>query len=135
MTKNELSILLVDDDKILLETLYLILQSFGFLNITKATTGRECLKLYTPVFDMVFLDIEMPEKCGIQTLKELRLQYPDVYVVIVSGHMNMDYFSLMLSLGAKGYVYKPFTPKKIEEQIKNYRLYTQEQAMKKHKKQ
>jgi DNA-binding NtrC family response regulator len=104
-------ILLVDDDAATRLTVARILRDAGHL-VELAEDGRECLGLYRNApTDVVIMDLFMPEKDGLETLIELRREFPHVAVVAMSGHRKVE---LMLraakGLGAIRTLAKPFEP-------------------------
>ena len=104
-------ILLVDDDAATRLAVARILRDAGHL-VELAEDGRECLDLYrnSPA-DVVVMVLFMPEKDGLETLIELRREFPHVAVVAMSGHRKVE---LMLraakGLGAIRTLAKPFEP-------------------------
>jgi CheY-like chemotaxis protein len=104
-------ILLVDDDAATRLTVTRILRGAGHA-VVVAGDGRQCLDLYrTAPADVVIMDIYMPYKDGLETLIELRRDFPHVSVVAMSGHRAVD---LMLraakGLGAIRTIEKAFEP-------------------------
>src|SRR5688572_234064 len=78
-------ILVIDDDEQVRALLYEILDRAGF-KVVEATNGVEGLKLYrAQPADLVITDLIMPEKEGVETILELRREFPDVRVVAISG--------------------------------------------------
>jgi CheY-like chemotaxis protein len=78
-------ILVIDDDVIVLDMLYESLTREGY-DVLKASNGEEGLRLYReePV-DLIITDLLMPEKEGIETIIELRQDFPDVKIIAISG--------------------------------------------------
>lgn len=102
-------ILLVDDDAATRLVASRILREAGYAVVT-ANDGRECLDLYrTSAADVVIMDVYMPHKDGLETLLELRREFPHASVIAISGHRDMN---LMLKaakgLGAVRALTKPF---------------------------
>ena len=61
-------------------------------------------------FDLLLLDLKMPEMDGINVLKEVRRDYPDLIVVIITGYATVDTAVTSMKMGVFDYVSKPFTP-------------------------
>jgi len=117
MTPNH-KILIVDDDVNIcqLMNLYLAKESF---QVSICHNGKEALKLLTDKknFDIVLLDIMMPEMDGFETLAEIR-KFSSVPVIMVSAKdESMDKIS-SLDIGADDYVTKPFEPQELISRIK-----------------
>lgn len=104
-------ILIIDDEKVVRYSLRRILESAGF-EIAEATNGREGIALQqTSPFDLVLTDIIMPEKEGVETVIELRRDYPDLKIVAMSGGgrtRNLDFLKLAQQFGADRIIAKPF---------------------------
>jgi CheY-like chemotaxis protein len=104
-------ILLVEDDIATRLTISTILRNAGHAVMT-ANDGQECLNLYRiAAADVVIMDIFMPNKDGLETLLELRREFPHASVIAISGHREMN---LMLKaakgMGAVRALTKPFEP-------------------------
>jgi YesN/AraC family two-component response regulator len=103
-------ILLIEDEPGVRETLAAAVESKGHTAVV-ATNGREGLEKYgQDAFDLVITDIIMPEKEGIETIKELRKLNPNVKIVAISGGGrtgNMDFLKIAKSLGAMQTITKP----------------------------
>lgn len=69
--------------------------------------------------DIVFLDINLPNKNGLDVLEELKSHYPDLFVVIVSAHNSVENIQISLQRKADGFLAKPFTILKIKETLEN----------------
>lgn len=100
-------ILLVDDEQDFVEILSMRLEEAGE-NVTAAYNGQECLdKLETQEFDVVILDIKMPGMDGIQTLRKIKILYPLVEVILLTGHGTTETAVEGMKLGAYDYLLKP----------------------------
>jgi len=69
---------------------------------------------------LTFLDIEMPNKSGMEALQEIRAIDPQAYVVIVSAAGSIDTVQQALALGVGGFVVKPFSERRILDVLKKY---------------
>ena len=83
--KADITILFVDDDKILQKTFFRVMQKEKQFQIVTASRGIEALQLLqtTPI-EIVFTDIKMPEMDGLTLLRKIREQYPDIFVVAIT---------------------------------------------------
>jgi len=120
------SILVVDDEKSILQSLTGILSDEGY-EVLSAESGIEALdkvKEVTP--DLVLLDIWMPELDGIETLKRIKDDYPNLQVVMMSGHGSIETAVKATKIGAYDFVEKPLSLEKLLLSINNaleyYRL-------------
>lgn len=109
MTSNKAaSILLVEDEENLQEALKLNLEMEGY-EVSSAFTGPAALKaLQNEYFDLVILDIMLPEIDGITVLETLRLQHSALPVLILSAKNTSADKVLGLKKGADDYLTKPF---------------------------
>lgn len=107
MVKIPTKILLVDDEKDLIEMLSLRLQETGE-KVKSAYSGQECLEtLDKNNIDVVILDIKMPGMDGIETLKEIKKRFPLVEVIMLTGHGSTETAVEGMKLGAFDYLLKP----------------------------
>lgn len=101
------SILLVDDEKIILDSLGRDLREEGY-TITTASDGSEAIiKLRAAPYDLVITDLAMTEIGGIQVLKEAKKINRDICVIILTGYGDMTSAIEALRLGADDYLIKP----------------------------
>lgn len=105
-----LKILLVDDSVLIRKKLRSILEKCKCNNIFEAENGEkaiELVKLEQP--DLVFLDIVMPDKDGIEALKEIKDFNPDIKVVMASSAGTQSHLRKAIELGAYDFIQKPVT--------------------------
>lgn len=103
-------VLIVDDEKPLAHALQLKLNSEGFQTST-AGNGVEAVELLTKEhFDLVLLDLVMPQKDGFAVLEELKAKNVTTPVIVTSNLSQTEDFEKAKKLGAKGYFIKSDTP-------------------------
>lgn len=101
------NILIIDDEKAIRKTLSEILSYEGY-KIDEASDGEEGLKKFSEkVYDVVLCDIKMPKLDGIEFLEKSREVNPDVPVIMISGHGNIDTAVEAVKKGAFDYISKP----------------------------
>jgi len=113
------SILIVDDEPSILQSLSGLLSDEGF-EISTAANGYEALKIVdieSP--DLVLLDIWMPGIDGIETLKEIKKDNPHIQVIIISGHGTIETAVKATKLGAFDLIEKPLSIDKVIVAINN----------------
>ncbi len=117
MTENA-SILVVDDEENLRRTLALILQREGYNVMTAASVGeaRGCLE--TNEFDLVFLDLKLPDASGLTLLPEMRSQHPAMPVIILTAHDKLGSALEAVRYGALDYLLKPVDPPVLLARVK-----------------
>ncbi|MEW6600819.1 MAG: sigma-54 dependent transcriptional regulator, partial [Nitrospirota bacterium] len=107
------TILLVDDEEGILETLSGILEDEGHQVIT-ASSGESALLKYSEYSpDIVLLDVWMPGMDGIETLKALKKKNSDVCVIMISGHSSIETAVDATKLGAYYFLEKPLSLDKV----------------------
>ncbi|MEA3435807.1 MAG: sigma-54 dependent transcriptional regulator [Thermodesulfobacteriota bacterium] len=113
------SILIVDDEPSILQSLGGLLSDEGFEIIT-ASNGYEALKIIDKESpDLVLLDIWMPGIDGIETLKEIKKGNPYIQVIIITGHGNIETAVKATKLGAFDLIEKPLSIDKVIVSINN----------------
>ncbi|MDR5609809.1 MULTISPECIES: envelope stress response regulator transcription factor CpxR [unclassified Arsenophonus] len=109
-------ILLVDDDRELTSLLKELLEMEGF-SVIIAYDGEQVLTLLDSTIDLLLLDIMMPKKNGIDTLKEIRRQYQIPVIMLTARGSDLDRV-LGLELGADDYLPKPFNDRELVARIR-----------------
>ena len=119
MRKNR--VLFVDDDFSVLKTGELILKSLDS-NVIFASDGQEAIDilLQDKNFDIIFLDLTMPNKDGFDVLKFLQIHNITIPVIVQTGLISQNTYRKVKNLGATGYIEKPYGRKEIEEMINKH---------------
>lgn len=105
---NRIRVLVVDDKKIIGDFFDFTLGFFGH-SITVVRDPREALKAaQEKPFDIAFLDIMMPERNGVDVLREIKSVMPRLPVVMMSGYSLQELKDEAMRLGASGCLKKPF---------------------------
>lgn len=116
---NKLNALIVEDDLDSLEILTNILDNTGIINCETARTGEQAVEYFSKKKPHItFLDIDIPAPDGLETLKIIKNSDPSAKVVMVTGCSDVNTVKKAVSLGAYGYVVKPFLPTKILSVLK-----------------
>jgi DNA-binding response OmpR family regulator len=112
------SILVVDDEPSLRHTLSLILQQNGYV-VTCASDGKEAMHaLVAGPFDLVLLDIKLPDISGMTLLPEIRKLYAEMPVLILTGHATVDTAMESVRHGARDYLVKPVETYSLMNRVK-----------------
>jgi two-component system, NarL family, invasion response regulator UvrY len=116
-------ILIADDHAVVREGLgQILIDSDDRFEVTKARNGNEVLELMRKQrFDVVVLDISMPEKNGLDLTKDLKKMYPSLPVIILSMHSEEQFGLRALRAGASGYMTKETAPEELVHAI--WRVY------------
>ncbi|HKF59851.1 MAG TPA: response regulator [Dongiaceae bacterium] len=113
MSATEPALLIVDDNENDLYVLGRRLAGYGYTKLTTASNGREAVQLLqTQPFDLVLLDIMMPEMNGFEVLERLKAspELRHLPVIMISVVDEMDSVIRCIQLGAEDYIAKPFNP-------------------------
>lgn len=114
----EKRILVVDDEPSILTLVKFNLEKSGF-HITTASDGRKAVEVCTQEsFDLIVLDIMLPELDGIEVLKELRKNQIDTPVILLTAKDEELDKIIGLELGADDYMTKPFSPRELTARVK-----------------
>ncbi len=120
LLKGKETILLVDDEKGTILVEKLMLEELGY-TVFPASSGRQAIELYNENkagFDLVALDMIMPEMNGKDTYDELKKIDPKVRVLLVSGYSLNKQIEELIGLGCKGYIQKPFDIVQLSQKIR-----------------
>jgi len=110
-------ILLVDDEETMVKYLSRRLIRRGF-DVSVAYNGLNALEeIKKTDFDLVLLDVLMPEMDGIETLKEIKKIKPETEVIMLTGHASVEVGIEGMKAGAFNYILKPFDPNELVEEI------------------
>ena len=102
-------ILVVDDDKQVREYLSRALSEVAGFSVEVAQTAEEALqKLQSVLFDLVLVDLKLPDMDGIQLITEIVNSKPDILTVLITGHASIDSAVEAMRRGASDYLIKPF---------------------------
>jgi len=112
------TILVVDDEKVIRDGCTLALKPEGYRVLT-AENGQQALELLAkePVH-VVLCDLKMPVMGALEVLQEMGLKYPDIPVIIITGHGTVDDAVECMKRGAYDFITKPFRKETILITIK-----------------
>ncbi len=109
---------MVEDDEAVRETQKRLLESDQHLSVVgEVSSGEEALKfLETSKVDIVTTDLLLPGMSGIETITQIKSQYPAVKVIVLSAYGG-DLMERSVQAGADGYVLKPYATEILVERI------------------
>ncbi len=115
-----LKILIADDHAIVRKGLREILrEGAADALVEEASNGREAVeKARAQRWDVVVLDITMPEMTGLEVLRELNREQPGLPIIMLSMHSDPGYVKTSLKLGASGYLKKESAPEELIQAIR-----------------
>lgn len=125
MTKNKPSILIVEDDASIRETLSTLLQQKGY-NTDTAKNGREAIqKSKAKFFNLALIDIKLPDMEGTKLLTTMHENLPKMMKIMITGYPSLENAVEALNQGADAYIIKPVKLEKllalIEEKLEEQR--------------
>jgi DNA-binding NtrC family response regulator len=108
MQQKKPSVLVVDDEKNILSTVGICLESIG-IDVTLCAKPQDVLHLLQEkVFDIAFIDLKMSPMDGIEVLEEVKQYSPSTTVIIMTAHGSVDTAVAAIKKGAYDYLQKPF---------------------------
>lgn len=115
--------LIVDDHAIVREGIKHILdenfKQFAEIVVGEAATGQEALhQVREHIWDIVILDLSLPDRSGLDLLSELKAAFPSLPVLVLSMHAEEQYAIRVLKAGASGYVIKLTAPEELVQAIR-----------------
>ncbi len=118
--KNKIKVFIADDHAIVREGLKQILAETGDIVVDgEAENGLDAIKLMRKAeCDVVLLDISLPDRSGIEVLKQLKKERPAVAVLMLSMHREDEYAIRSLKAGAAGYLTKQSAPRELVTAIR-----------------
>lgn len=120
--KPDKKILVVDDSATMRMFIAMTLRKMTTIAVTEAVNGVDAMeKLQKQDFDLVLTDIMMPEMDGIQLIRNIRGSLnKGIPIIVISTKGREEDRDLGLSLGANGYITKPFKGNELTEAIKKF---------------
>jgi DNA-binding NtrC family response regulator len=118
LKETEANVLIVDDEEQFLDVLSQRLAARG-MKVDTVTSGEEALGKVKKgeSFDAVVLDLAMPGMGGIETLKRIKEQRPDVQIIMLTGHGTIHSGIEAMKLGAEDFLEKPVDLQVLLEKI------------------
>jgi DNA-binding NtrC family response regulator len=113
------SILIVDDEQEIRESLVQILGIEGYRLDSAATADEGLKKIEEGVFDLVLLDISLPDRHGLEVLRTLRRENPDIGVIMITAYDSSQMAFQASKEGAESYITKPWDNDKLLLEIRN----------------
>jgi two-component system response regulator NreC len=117
--KNAIDVLIADDHLLFRMGIESILKKISLVNsITHAEDGEQVLKLLKKKkFDLIFMDIKMPQMDGIITTKKISIRFPEIPVVALTSVDDRENIIQMIDAGARGYLLKSADIKEVKTAI------------------
>ena len=113
-----MKILIVEDDEDIRTLIHYHLSASGF-EIEEAADGQEAVSKLSPALSLVVLDLLLPRLSGIDVLRIIRNDYPEIPVIVTSALTEENDILTALEIGADDYVTKPFSPKILVARVRS----------------
>jgi DNA-binding NtrC family response regulator len=111
------SILVVDDEAEIREGLQALLSSEGF-DVTSAETGEAGLaELEDKPYDLLLLDVSLPDRNGIDLLREIHRRDPHLSIILITAYGSIDMARAAFKNGARDYITKPWSNDELVAQV------------------
>ena len=105
-----MNILVVDDDRIVLSSCERVLTSAGHAVMLEDTATDVLRLIESSSFDLLLIDVIMPEIDPISVVEEIKQRWPEMPIVVMSGYPTPEIIARVKSTGASCFLAKPFTP-------------------------
>ena len=114
MTDLKMKVLVVDDEELLREILMEILDELGY-EVEGAADGLEALEIVRSgrKIDIILTDIKMPKLSGLNLVRIVTTEYPDIISIMMTGYIDSDILVSVLRAGAYDFIPKPYDAKAI----------------------
>jgi len=116
-----ISILIVDDHALIRNGIKQLLGDIPDIRVTgEAATGIQAINMMREqIYDLVLLDIALPDKHGMDVLKQSKSEQPDIKIIVLSMYPEDQYGVRALKAGAMGYINKQSAPEKLVSAIRH----------------
>lgn len=118
---SDLKILVVEDEQVMQDRLVDMLYRAGASKVLPkedAEGARAAFK--TDQFEIVLLDLGLPDGNGLELMEEFKAARSDQHIVLVTADDSIESIQKAISSGANGYVVKPYSQEKIYDVVNNY---------------
>ena len=115
---NQTRILVIDDDENITKVVASILEDQGY-SVDIAGTGTEAIKkTQTNQYNLMLVDIRLPDMEGIEILNKIRDTIPKIRKIIVTGYPTLQNAVTAINRGADAYIIKPIEPEELLKIVK-----------------
>ncbi|MBI1956384.1 MAG: sigma-54-dependent Fis family transcriptional regulator [Acidobacteria bacterium] len=117
MSESKGSLLLIDDELEIRESLEALLSTEGFAVESAADAASGLERLEKKPFDLVLLDVALPDRSGLEVLQEIRTANPSLPVVMITAYGSVENAVQAMRAGANNYVTKPWDNEKLLAEV------------------
>lgn len=120
MMEQVIRVMIVDDHPVVREGIKFMLETTsGFVCVGEARNGREACRLVAGVEpDVILMDLRMPEMDGLEAIKQIRSEFPQIAIVILTTYNEDELMFRGLQAGARGYLLKDASREKLFDTIR-----------------
>src|SRR5437870_8512909 len=111
--KENRRILIIDDERPILLTLEALLSRHGFQTETAATAAAGLKALKNKAASLVLLDLQLPDAEGLQMLDQIKTEWPETQVIILTAHDTLSNAIESIKRGAFHFISKPYAPEEL----------------------
>ncbi|MBS3741423.1 MAG: sigma-54-dependent Fis family transcriptional regulator [Candidatus Cloacimonetes bacterium] len=119
MSKNNESILVIDDAQNTLEILERWLTNYGYTVYTSTSVESGIEVLDNTTIDLVITDLKMPKVSGLEMVQYVKENYKDVEIIMITGYASIEGAVEAVKAGAQEYLAKPFTEDELLQAVNN----------------
>ena len=113
-----MKILVVDDERIVLDSCQKVLEAEGFEVYLVLSANRALETMKKEGFGLLLIDIKMPKHDGMYLMREVRKKWPEMPIIVMSGYPTTNTIEEAVKMEAAAFVAKPFTPDELLETIR-----------------
>ncbi|MDD9305168.1 MAG: response regulator [Desulfobacter sp.] len=111
-------VLLVDDEKEFLEIMSERMQARGMIVTTASSADQALAIIKKQTFDAIVMDFQMPEMDGMEALKAIKTQRPELQIILLTGYATVEKTVEAMKIGASDFLEKPADIEALAEKIK-----------------
>ena len=116
---KSLKVLVIDDESVICDACRMVLLERGYA-VDHCTTGKAgLLAIKRGVYDVILLDMKLPDIDGMEILDTIRVEMPGTNVIVMTGYSTMSNAVQAMKLGSVDYLSKPFTDDELIEAVEN----------------
>ena len=112
-------VLIVDDEERFRSTMRKLLLAEGLEAFTCGSAIHALEELRKNSYDIVILDVQMPDMTGVEALPQIKLVDPGIEVIVLTGHASVDTAKSIIKNGAFDYLLKPYSMETLLEKIES----------------
>ena len=124
VNNNIPKILVVDDEKRIRDSCHTVLTGEGYMVACAESGSQGIAMIGREHFDIILLDLMMPQMSGLDVLPDIKADHPDTVVIVITGYSTVEHSIEAMKAGAFDFIPKPFSPKKLKVVVSKAIEYT-----------